>query len=150
MTIINSKSFRNVNFEIAAKAFQPFSIRIVPCKLFSVPFTVSIVPCKPFSVRSLFESFHANRSPFQLFRANRSPFQSFRANRSPFHWCSSTLQGLYNTINEVVLLVKSVYIIDAENSFGASFYQAKKKGGGLQPIQGEMPTWGMWSNPNIN
>jgi hypothetical protein len=53
MKIMNSKSFRNANFEIEAKVFkpfQPFSVRIVPYKPFSVPFFVQTVPCKPFSV----------------------------------------------------------------------------------------------------
>jgi hypothetical protein len=50
MKIIKSESFRNANFEIEAIAFQPFSVRIVPCKLFSVPFSVRSIPCKPFSV----------------------------------------------------------------------------------------------------
>jgi hypothetical protein len=53
MKIIDSESFRNANFEIEAKAFkpfQPFSVRIVPCKLFSVVFSVLTVPYKPFSV----------------------------------------------------------------------------------------------------
>jgi hypothetical protein len=53
MKIIKSESFRNANFEIEAKAFKPFqhfSLRIVPCKPFSVPFSFWTVPCKLFSI----------------------------------------------------------------------------------------------------
>jgi hypothetical protein len=75
MKMINSESFRN---EIETKAFKPFQ-----------PFSVRIVPCKPF--RSPFKPFHANRSPFRS--PFCSPFQSFHANHSAFHWCSSYTSG---------------------------------------------------------
>jgi hypothetical protein len=53
MKIKDNESFQNANFEIKAKVvklLKPFTVLIVPCKLFIVLLTVPIVPCKPFSV----------------------------------------------------------------------------------------------------
>jgi hypothetical protein len=99
MKIINSKSFRNANFEIKAYAFQP-------------------------SNRSPFEPFRANRSafcsPFEPFRANhsefRSPFQLFRANRSAFHspfqsFCATVQCSVHRSNRSVQTVQRSTGVV---------------------------------------
>jgi hypothetical protein len=73
------------------------SVRIVPCKPFSVPFSVRIVPCKPFSV------------PSKAFRTIVPPFGT----PSVIHCKSACRMEIYKYFRktiEILRLILSVYL----------------------------------------